>query len=72
MAVNAKSIGYAEQVSAPANPTAGNRKTYFKTNGKMYQLNSSGTETEIGSGSSPGGTSVGGTVYQYKNIGGAL
>jgi len=48
MAINAKSVGFAEQASKPASPTAGNRKAYFKTDGKFYKVDSSGTETEIG------------------------
>ena len=55
MAINAKSLGFKEQASAPSNPTLGNRKVYFKTDGKMYQRDSSGTEAEIGSGSGSGG-----------------
>lgn len=43
-------VAWDDQASTPSNPSAGNYKTYFKTNGKFYKLDSSGTETEIGSG----------------------
>lgn len=33
--------------AAPSNPVAGSRKVYAKTDGKLYQLNSSGVETEL-------------------------
>lgn len=44
---------YAEQGSAPSTPSAGNRKFYAKSDG-VYMVDSSGTETKIGSGSSSG------------------
>jgi len=37
-----------DQGSTPSNPSAGFYKTYFKTDGKLYRLNSAGVETEIG------------------------
>ena len=41
--------------TTPSNPSAGFYKAYFKSDGKLYSLNSSGVETEIGSaGSLPG------------------
>ncbi len=43
------------QASAPANPSAGNYKVYMKDDGKFYSLNSSGIESELGSGSGQGG-----------------
>ena len=39
-----------DQSSTPSNPSSGYYKFYFKTDGKAYALDSSGTETEIGSG----------------------
>lgn len=43
-----------EQASAPSNPDSGNRKFYVKSDGNAYILDSSGTEVQIGSGSSVG------------------
>jgi len=40
----------AEQSSTPSNPSSGDRKLYFKNDGKLYQLNSSGIEVEVGAG----------------------
>lgn len=36
--------------STPSNPSSGNAKIYVKSDDKLYLLNSSGVETEIGSG----------------------
>lgn len=44
----------AKEVATPSNPSAGYRKVYFKADGKLYQLNSSGTEEQIGAGGSGG------------------
>lgn len=41
--------------ATPANPPAGFNKTYFKTDGKQYTLDSSGIEQEVGSGGSGNG-----------------
>ncbi len=42
-----------EQGSAPANPSAGNQKLYMKTSDHLlYRVNSSGTVTAVGGGSS--------------------
>jgi hypothetical protein len=38
------------QGSTPGNPSAGFYKLYMKDDGKLYYLNSSGTETEVGAG----------------------
>lgn len=43
-------VTWDDQASTPSNPSAGFYKTYFKTDGKLYRLNSSGVETEVGSG----------------------
>ncbi len=40
-----------EQSSTPATPASGKMKFYSKTDNNFYTLNSSGTETKIGSGS---------------------
>lgn len=37
------------QISTPASPDASRNKLYFKSDGELYKLNSSGTETQIGS-----------------------
>ena len=39
-----------EQGSTPSNPSAGDRKLYAKTDGKLYHLDSSGLETQVGAG----------------------
>lgn len=41
----------ATQISTPSNPSAGFNKIYPKSDGNFYTLNSSGVETQIGSGS---------------------
>jgi hypothetical protein len=38
------------QITTPANPSAGSNKVYVKNDGKAYILDSSGTETVLGSG----------------------
>jgi hypothetical protein len=43
-----------EQIATPTNPAAGRSKLYPKTDGFFYTLDSSGTETQIGSGSGTG------------------
>jgi hypothetical protein len=45
-----------EQGSTPATPSAGSKKFYAKTDGKLYTLNSSGVEVEVGSGASGSGS----------------
>lgn len=47
-------ISATEQGSTPTSPSAGTRKLYVKTDGKAYLLNSSGTETPLGSGGAGG------------------
>lgn len=42
------------EISTPSNPSAGSLKVYAKTDDKVYKLNSSGTETEIGAGGGGG------------------
>lgn len=42
------------EVATPANPAAGKRKVYFKSDGVLYQLNSAGLERPIGSGGGGG------------------
>ena len=44
-----------EQAVTPSNPSAGDKKVYPKTDGKMYTLDSAGNEVEIGSGSGASG-----------------
>lgn len=52
-----------EQASAPSTPASGFKKLYAKTDGKVYTLNSAGTESEVGSGAA-GGT---GTLNYITN-----
>jgi hypothetical protein len=44
-----------EQASTPSNPSSGDKKFYAKTDGKVYTLDSSGNEVEVGSGGGSGG-----------------
>lgn len=38
------------QIITPSNPAAGKNRAYFKADGKLYRLDSAGSEVEIGSG----------------------
>lgn len=40
----------AAQTTTPANPSSGSNKLYFKADGKLYTLDSSGNEAMVGSG----------------------
>ena len=48
-----------EQGGMPAVPSVTKHKVYFKSDGKLYTLNSSGAEQEVGSGASGGGSGGG-------------
>lgn len=37
-----------QEIATPANPAANEHKVYFKSDGKMYRLNSVGSELEVG------------------------
>jgi hypothetical protein len=50
-----------KQIVTPSNPSAGYNKLYPKSGNKYYVLDSSGNETELGTGASAGG--VGGINY---------
>jgi hypothetical protein len=39
-----------DQIVTPANPAANHNKLYFKSDGKLYKLNSAGAEVEVGAG----------------------
>ncbi len=43
-----------KQVTTPANPASGDNRLYFKNDDKLYKLNSSGLEEEVGSGGGGG------------------
>lgn len=43
-------VTWDDQASTPANPSAGFYKTYFKTDGNLYKLNSSGVEAALAGG----------------------
>ena len=43
-----------ELSSTPSTPASGKKKLYPKTDGKLYTLNSAGTEVEVGAGGSGG------------------
>lgn len=57
-------ILFKEQGSTPSNPSSGYRKAYIKSDGKLYGLDSSGTESELGGGG--GGDSV---SYEINQVG---
>ncbi len=38
-----------KQLSTPTTPSSGRNKLYFKSDGELYKLNSSGTESQVGS-----------------------
>jgi hypothetical protein len=46
------------EIATPTNPASTKHKVYFKSDGKMYRLNSSGTEVEVGAGTSTGGVDL--------------
>jgi len=48
-------VSWDDQASTPATPSSGIYKMYFKTDGNLYSLNSSGVESAVGS-SGAGGT----------------
>jgi hypothetical protein len=45
-----KALGM-KHIATPSNPASGYKKVYFKSDGKLYKLDSSGVETEVGAGS---------------------
>lgn len=47
-------VNWDDQGSTPSNPSANYYKLYFKSDGVLYYLNSSGTETAVGSGTGAG------------------
>ena len=44
-----------KEIATPGNPASGYKKIYPKSDGKLYTLDDSGTETEVGSGGGGGG-----------------
>jgi hypothetical protein len=44
-----------EQASTPSTPAASKKKIYAKNDGKVYTLDSTGTETQVGAGAGSGG-----------------
>jgi hypothetical protein len=50
------------QTTTPSNPPAGSNKLYFKSDDKLYKLDSSGTEAEVGSGSGGSGVTLLATI----------
>lgn len=69
---------YTDQSSTPSAPSAGKRKVYSKTNGKVYHLDSAGVERELGSGGTGvnfvvGGDAEGGSIFAtYKDSASAV
>lgn len=49
-----------KEISTPSSPASGSRKLYFKSDGNLYKLNSSGTESALGSGAS-------GFIFDWSN-----
>lgn len=46
------------EIATPATPASGYGKIYFKSDGKLYQLNDSGIETQVGTGTGGGAGGV--------------
>jgi hypothetical protein len=44
-----------KEIATPATPSSGYGKIYFKADGKLYQLNDAGIETQVGSGAGGAG-----------------
>ena len=44
-----------KEIATPATPSSGYGKIYFKADGKLYQLNDAGIETQVGTGTGGGG-----------------
>lgn len=44
-----------DQIATPSSPISGKNKIYFKNDNKLYELNSSGVETAVGTGAGGGG-----------------
>jgi hypothetical protein len=44
-----------KEIATPTTPSSGYGKIYFKADGKLYQLNDAGIETQVGSGAGGGG-----------------
>lgn len=44
-----------KEIATPSTPASGYGKIYFKADGKLYQLNDSGIETQVGTGSGGAG-----------------
>lgn len=42
------------EIATPSTPASGFGRVYFKSDGKLYQINDAGTETQVGSGSGGG------------------
>ncbi len=59
-----------DQGSTPSTPSAGITKVYTKTTGKVYKLNSAGTETEIGSGGGAGGKNYLADLFSGESVAG--
>lgn len=47
-----------KEIATPSTPASGYGKIYFKNDGKLYQLNDAGIETEVGSGAGGGAGGV--------------
>jgi hypothetical protein len=48
-------VNLTEQSSTPSTPSSGTKRFYAKNDGRVYTLDSAGTETEVGSGGGGGG-----------------
>jgi len=57
------------QIATPSTPSSGLNKLYFKSDGNLYALNSSGIESQIGSGGSGTGKNYLGTVNNVNGNG---
>ena len=71
------SVLFTEQAAKPSAPAAGKRRLYFKTDNKFYNEDEGGTETEIGSGTTPASHAAshqngGGDEISVAGLSGAL
>lgn len=59
-----------EQGSTPATPSAGTKKLYAKTDGKVYTLNSSGQEQQVGAGAGGSSKNYMADLYSGESVSG--
>ena len=60
---------FTQQSGTPTAPASGQNAIYFKDDGRFYSLDSSGTETQIGSGSSSGVNYISNPDFETNSTG---